>query len=196
MKAPLYDFGAFGDGMALFLALPIGIAFGWLLERGGLGNARKLAGQFYLTDLTVFKVMFSAIITAALGAFWLARIGWLDLSLVAVPPTFLLPQLLGGLVFGMGFVLGGLCPGTSCVAAATGRTDGLALMGGMLGGVLVFGELLPRLDPFYRSTDRGPLTLPDLIPASYGTTVFLLVTVALICFVAAEAIERRAARLS
>ena len=105
---------------AVWAALPIGFAFGWFLERGGLGNARKLAGQFYLTDLTVFKVMFSAIVTAALGVFWSERIGLLDLSQVAVPPTFIMPQLIGGLVFGVGFITGGLCPGTSCVAAASG----------------------------------------------------------------------------
>ncbi|MGH7470934.1 MAG: YeeE/YedE thiosulfate transporter family protein [Longimicrobiales bacterium] len=191
MKAPLYDFGAFGDGTALLLALPIGFAFGWFLERGGMGNARKLAGQFYLTDLTVFKVMFSAIVTAALGAFWLSRIGWLDLSRITVPPTYLVPQLLGGLIFGVGFVTGGLCPGTSCVAAASGRADGLALIGGMLSGVLLFGELLPRFERFYGSTSRGPQTLTDVLPLSHGAIVFLIVAIALTCFVVAEAIERR-----
>jgi uncharacterized membrane protein YedE/YeeE len=190
MRAPLYDFGAFGDNAALLLALPIGFAFGWFLERGGLGNAKKLAGQFYLTDLTVFKVMFSAIVTAALGVFWLSRIGWLDLSKVAVPPTYLLPQLAGGLVFGAGFVIGGLCPGTSCVAAATGRRDGLALIAGMLAGVWIFSELLPRIGDFYDSTNRGGLTLDRVFHLGYGTTVFLLVAIALLSFMGAEAIER------
>ena len=98
-----------------------GIAFGWFLERGGMGNARKLAGQFYFTDLSVLKLMFSAIVTAMLGLFWLSWAGLLDLSRVYVPETFIAPQLVGGLVFGVGFAIGGLCPGTSCVAAATGR---------------------------------------------------------------------------
>ena len=191
MRAPFYDFGAFGDNAALLLALPIGFAFGWFLERGGLGNAKKLAGQFYLTDLTVFKVMFSAIVTAALGVFWLSRIGWLDLSKVAVPPTYLLPQLAGGLVFGAGFVIGGLCPGTSCVAAATGRRDGLALIAGMLAGIWIFGELLPGISNFYDSTNRGGLTLDRVFHIGYGTTVFLLVAIALSSFVGAEAMERR-----
>ena len=191
MRAPLYDFGAFGDNAALLLALPIGFEFGWFLERGGLGNAKKLAGQFYFTDLTVFKVMFSAIVTAALGVFWLSRIGWLDLSKVAVPPTYLLPQLAGGLVFGAGFVIGGLCPGTSCVAAATGRRDGLALIAGMLAGIWIFGELLPGISNFYDSTNRGGLTLDRVFHLGYGTTVFLLVAIALSSFVGAEAIERR-----
>jgi hypothetical protein len=191
MKAPLYDFGAFGDDTALLLALPIGFAFGWFLERGGLGNARKLAGQFYLVDLTVFKVMFSAIVTAALGVFWLTRIGWLDFDRLAIPPTYLFPQLLGGLVFGAGFVIGGLCPGTSCVAAASGRADGLALLGGMMAGVLLFGELLPHFERFYQSTARGPLTLMDLLPIQHGTAVFLITALALGAFAGATFVERR-----
>jgi uncharacterized protein len=191
MKAPLYDFGAFGDATALLLALPIGFAFGWFLERGGLGNARKLAGQFYFVDLTVFKVMFSAIVTAALGVFWLTRIGWLDLDRLATPETYLLPQMLGGLVFGAGFVIGGLCPGTSCVALASGRADGLALLGGMMTGVLLFGELLPHFQRFYDSTARGSMTLLDLLPIQRGTAVFLITAFALGSFVIAHAIERR-----
>ena len=68
MRAPFFEFGAFGAGVGLCVALAIGVAFGFTLERAGLGSARKLAGQFYFTDLTVLKVMFTAIITAMLGA--------------------------------------------------------------------------------------------------------------------------------
>ena len=52
----------------MIAAVLIGIAFGFALERAGLGSARKLTGQFYGTDFTVFKVMFSAILTAMLFA--------------------------------------------------------------------------------------------------------------------------------
>src|SRR5688500_14904367 len=101
-----------------------------------MGSARKLAGQFYLRDLTVFKVMFTAILTAMLGVFWLGWIGVLDLSRVYVPETWIVPQLAGGIVFGIGFVMAGLCPGTSCVSAATGRIDGLMTVAGMFLGIL------------------------------------------------------------
>ena len=174
----------------MIAALVIGIAFGWALERAGLGNARKLAGQFYLTDLTVFKVMFSAIVTAMLGAYWLARLGIIDLGHVYVPETFLLPQLAGGLLFGAGFVVAGLCPGTSCVAAATGRGDGALVMIGMFAGVLVTG--LAMQPGFYESTARGALTLPQLLHVPYGVIVFAVVAMALASFVAAERLEKRA----
>jgi uncharacterized membrane protein YedE/YeeE len=175
------------------VAVLIGIAFGWTLERAGLGNARKLAGQFYGTDFTVFKVMFSAILVAMLGAFWLGRLGAIDLSQLYVPETWLLPQLAGGLLFGAGFVVAGLCPGTSCVAAATGRGDGVAAMLGMFSGIVVTGLAFAPLQRFYESTARGSLTLPELLHLPYGVVVFAIVAVALAGFRAAEWIERRTA---
>ena len=191
MTAPYFELGYFGARGALVAALVIGIAFGWCLERAGMGSARKLAGQFYLTDLTVFKVMFSAIVTAMLGVFWLGRLGVLDLGRIYVPETYLVPQLVGGLVFGVGFALGGLCPGTSCVAAATGRLDGAALVLGMWSGVLATGLFFPALERFYERTPRGVLTLPQVAHVSYGVAVLLVVLTALAGFVGAERIEAR-----
>jgi hypothetical protein len=172
----------------------LGVAFGWFLERGGMGNAQKLAGQFYLTDLSVLKLMFSAIVTAMLGLFWLSWVGVLDLSRIYVPETFVAPQLLGGVLFGVGFATGGLCPGTSCVAAATGRRDGIALMGGMLVGVFAFGEAFPTIETFANSTARGAWTLPDALHLSYGTVAGIIVAAALGAFAGAEMLERRIAR--
>lgn len=177
---------------SLIVALAIGVAFGWTLERAGLGHAPKLAGQFYLTDFTVFKVMFSAVVTAMLGAFWLGRLGLIDLASVYVPETFLLPQLVGGLVFGLGFVMCGLCPGTSCVSAASGRGDGLAAVGGIFLGVVLTGLAVPSLEPFFSSTARGAFRLPDALNQSYGLVVFAIVAMALAGFAVVEKLERRA----
>ncbi|HEV7242645.1 MAG TPA: YeeE/YedE thiosulfate transporter family protein [Thermoanaerobaculia bacterium] len=176
----------------MITAFAIGIAFGFALERAGLGSARKLIGQFYGTDFTVFKVMFSAIVTAMLGAFWLSRLGLVDLSRVYVPETWLLPQLAGGLIFGVGFVIAGLCPGTSCVAAATGRGDGAMVVLGMFAGVLLTGLAFAPLRAFYESTSRGALTLPDVLHVPYGVVVCAVVVVALAGFAVAERIEKRA----
>jgi uncharacterized membrane protein YedE/YeeE len=191
MTAPLFELGDPAGWQSLACAVGIGAAFGWFLERGGLGNARKLAGQLYLTDFTVVKVMFSAIVTAMLGLFWLSWIGWLDLSRIYVPETFFVPQLVGGLVFGAGFVLAGLCPGTSCVAAATGRRDGLAAVLGMLAGVLVFAELFPVLRDFHESSSRGALTIPTALGLPDGVVVFAIVCLALLAFRLSDALERR-----
>ena len=174
----------------VLVAIAIGIAFGFALERAGLGSARKLTGQFFLTDLTVFKVMFSAIVTAMLGVFWLGRAGLIDPSLLYVPDTFLSAQIAGGLLFGAGFALAGLCPGTSCVSAATGRGDGAMVVAGMFGGVLATGLAFPLVERLYNSGARGPLTLPQLLHLPDGLLVFLVVLVALAGFAAAEATKR------
>lgn len=194
MTAPYFELGYFGERGALVAALLIGVAFGWCLESAGMGSARKLVGQFYLTDLTVFKVMFSAIVTAMLGLFWLGRLGVLDLTRVYVPETYILPQLIGGLIFGVGFALGGLCPGTSCVAAVTGRLDGAALVLGMWSGVLATGLAFPSLQGFYEQTPRGSLTVPQLVHLPYGLVVLLIVLVAMGGFRIAERIEQRRAK--
>ena len=188
---PLSETGAIGSGAALLAALIIGFAFGWFLERGGLGNANKLAGQFYFTDLTVFKVLFTALVTAMLGAFWLDRLGVLDGDLVFFPETFVAPQAIGGALFGVGFLVGGLCPGTSCVAAASGRWDGLAVIGGMLLGVALFNAAFDWIEPLYNSTPLGPLPLTDLAGISRGSGVAIVTGVALAAFAAIAAVERR-----
>lgn len=194
MTAPFYDGGAV-DARALTVALGLGIAFGFLLERSGLGNARKLSAQFRLTDLAMLKVMFSAIVTASLGVFWLSRVGVLDLGRVYVPETYLLPQLAGGALFGAGLVVAGLCPGTACVSAASGKLDGVAVIGGLLLGVLAYGVMHPVAQGFASSTPRGTFTLPQLVGASHGVTVLVLVMVALAAFGGAEWWEaRRSAR--
>lgn len=190
MIAPFSEFGLLGPRGVLLAAFGIGIAFGACLERSGLGSARKLMGQFTLRDLAVFKVMFSAIITAMLGLFWLSTLGLLDLSRVYLPETFLLPQLVGGVIFGAGLALAGLCPGTACVAAATGRGDGLAVMAGMLGGVLAAGAAMPMFAGYFNSTARGGLTLPSVLGMPDGIVILAIVTLALAGFAIAPRIER------
>jgi len=170
----------------LAVACGLGFAFGWLLERAGLGSARILVGQFYFANLTVFKVLFSALVTAMLGAFWLDRAGLLDLGGVYVPETFAVPQAIGGLLFGGGLLLAGQCPGTSCVAAATGRGDGLAVMAGLVLGILAFNVAFDSLDQVYASTPLGTLTLPDLLHLPAGVVVALVAGMAVVMFVAAE----------
>ncbi|MEO7972912.1 MAG: hypothetical protein ABIU84_04945, partial [Thermoanaerobaculia bacterium] len=86
-----------------------------------------------------------------------------------------------------------LCPGTACVAAASGRGDGLAAMLGLFGGVLGFGwavGVLPRLAAFYTGGGRGRYLLPELLGISYGATVLLIVIVALAGFALVERVER------
>jgi len=190
MTAPFFKFGMFGDETSLLVAFAIGIGFGFFLERAGFASARKLMAQFYLTDLAVFKVMFTAIVTAMLGVTYLAWIGVLDLSLVYLTPTFVVPQLVGGLVFGTGFVVGGYCPGTAVASAATGKVDALVFGAGLFTGTLVFAELQPHLAGFFTSTPLGQVTVPGYFNLPYGLVVFAVVLMALGGFYGAGIIER------
>ncbi|UCF67611.1 MAG: YeeE/YedE family protein [Acidobacteriota bacterium] len=190
MSAPLFKYGLFGDEISLIVAFVIGIGFGFFLERAGLGSARKLTAQFYLTDLSVFKVMFTAIVTAMLGLFYLSWAGWVDISLVYLSPTYLLPQLAGGLLLGLGFVIGGYCPGTSVVAVSTGALDAWLYLAGVMAGIFVFGEMFSSIGPFFYATDMGSLTIPDLIHLPYGVVVLGVVLLALGGFAGAGWVER------
>lgn len=189
MSAPFFKFGLFGDEASLLVAFAIGIGFGFFLERAGFGSARKLVAQFYLTDLAVFKVMFTAIVTAMLGVTYLGWMGVLDLSQVYLVPTFLWPQIVGGLLLGVGFVVGGYCPGTSVAAIATGRVDAIVFGLGIFGGTLAFAEAFPLLQGFYASGAYGERTLPELLQLPYGLVVFAVVLMAVAGFWAAGKIE-------
>lgn len=164
----------------LAIALALGVGFGFCLERAGFGSARKLTAVFYLYDMAVVKVMFTAIVTTMVGLFVLSAIGVLDLGELYVEPTSLVAQALGGLIFGAGFIVGGYCPGTSIAAIATGRKDGLAFALGMLAGVLAYVELTPGIDGWIKANTQGEMTLPSVTGLDMGW--FVLAFVAFLVF--------------
>lgn len=190
MSAPLIAEGG-PLAASLVAAVFVGIAFGFALERAGLGSARKLAGQFYGRDFTVLKVMFSALLVAMLGVFWLGRFGLLDVAALYVPETFVWPQIAGAALFGAGLIVAGLCPGTACVSAATGRIDGLFVLLGLFGGMVIVGLVLHRFQAFFESSARGAWTLPEFFGLPYGVVVAAVVTLALLAFAACAWFERR-----
>ena len=186
MTAPFFKFGYFTDEVSLVIAFIIGIGFGFFLERGGFGSARLLAAQFYFTDMRVFKVMFTAIITAMIGVFYLSWIGWVDISLIYYGNTYLLAQIFGGLILGFGFIIGGYCPGTSAVSIATGRVDGIIYALGGFFGIFIFGEAYPMIEGFVNGTAMGLINIPQLLNVNYGMILFIVILLAIGGFTAAE----------
>ncbi|MFO0586641.1 MAG: YeeE/YedE thiosulfate transporter family protein [Polyangiaceae bacterium] len=180
--------------LAYAFAVLSGFAFGFVLENAGFGSSKKLAAQFYLRDMTVLKVMFSAIVTAMLGLTVLRAVGVLDYDRVFVNPTFLGPQVVGGLVFGVGFAIGGYCPGTAIVAAVTGKLDALAFLGGIGGGVLAFAATYGAVGNFAKSGSGERQFLYDWLHLPYGVVAILVTLMALGMFAGAEAIEKWMAR--
>src|SRR5574342_716555 len=188
---------AFGGGV--LMGVLIGFGFGFTLERAGFGRAQKLVGQFYGYDMTVFKVMFSAIVTAMLGLVVLSGLGLADFRAVAekaASSTYLWPMLVGGLLLGAGFIISGYCPGTSWVATASGKIDGLLTVLGVIVGQVAYAELLsiPVVARFQNSGDLGRLFLWDLLklPSKAGPPmVAIAVTIMAVgCFIGAEKLEK------
>jgi hypothetical protein len=180
MLFPLSSSMEFSPGADLAIALVLGGGFGFALERAGFGSARKLTAVFYLYDMAVMKVMFTAVVTTMIGLFALSSIGLLDLSELYIEPTNLTAQIVGGLLFGAGFLIGGYCPGTSVAAMATGRKDGMLFALGMLAGVYAYAEFTPQLDAWYKATAIGELTLPSLTGIGMGwwTLAFIAILLA------------------
>ncbi len=178
--------GHYGSFVIYFI---VGLLFGAVLESAGFGNSTKLAAQFYFRDLTVFKVMFTAIIVACVLIFLSSAVGLLDYNLVWVPPTYLWPGIVGGLIMGVGFIIGGFCPGTSLVAMTTGKVDGVFFVLGVLTGIYLFGETVSSFAVFFESSYMGRFTLPELFGVDYGYVVIGVVLMALFMFWGAEKIE-------
>lgn len=185
-------FGAHRE-FGLVGAVVLGFFFGFVLERAGFGRATKLAAQFYGNDMTVFKVMFGAIVTAMLGLVVADGLGIASFRAIAesaASTTFLWPMLVGGLLLGAGFIISGYCPGTSLVAAASGHLDGVMTIVGVAIGSLLFGELYPWLQGFYLSGDIGHQFLFDLVGLPPALLALAIAGMAVACFAGAEILER------
>ena len=161
-----------GQNTGLELAVLFGFFFGLSLERGELGNPHVLTGLFYKRDFSVPKTVFTAIVVASVGLYFLEDAGLVDVSQVWIIPTFFWPQLIGGALFGIGYLLSGYCPGTGVVGLASGRLDALIIMLGILAGSFLFALLYPVLEGFYLSTSMGAITLQKILGVNHWFVIF------------------------
>ncbi len=169
----------------------VGFSFGYVLEIAGFGNSKKLAAQFYFKDMTVLNVMFTAIIVAMVLIFGASALGLLDYNLIWVNPTYLWPGIIGGLIMGAGFIIGGFCPGTSLVAAATLKLDGIFFVLGVFFGIFLFGETVDNYSVFWSSSYMGRFTLQEWLGLPTGVVVLLVVLFALFFFWGGEKLEQK-----
>lgn len=184
------------ENLNYILALFIGIAFGAILEQAGFSSSRRLVGLFYGYDFTVLRVFFTAGIVAMVGVMALDHFGVLDMNLVYINPTFLWSAIVGGLLMGLGFIIGGYCPGTSFCAVAIGKLDALALIGGALVGVFLFAEGYPLLEGLYKAAYLGAPRIYQTLGISQNLFAFVMVVFALIAFGIASFVERKVNRQS
>ncbi len=156
------------------IAVLLGVGFGFVLERAGFGSGCKLTAQFRLTDWSVFKVMFTAIVFTAVGLYLLEQAGWLQAQGLYVPIPYLWAIAVGGALIGVGFAVGGYCPGTAAVGLTTGRIDALVFFAGLLGGTWLFAALFPQFEAL---TTAGEYTGGDRLPEALGVPEWLVLAV-------------------
>jgi len=188
---PLVTYDHISADTNLLLAFIIGIGFGFVLESSGFSSTRKLAGVFYGYDTVVLKVFFTAAITAMLGLLFFSLFGWIDLDMVYVNPTYLYSAIGGGVIMGIGFIMGGYCPGTSFCGASIGKIDAFVFIGGLFLGVLIFAEGYPLWEEFFKAEFLGYPKISSALGLSDGIFAFGVILAALGMFWVGEWAEKK-----
>jgi uncharacterized membrane protein YedE/YeeE len=187
--APIFEQGSEWNLIAAFF---IGIGFGWVLERAGFSSSRKLAGVFYGYDFVVLKVFFTAAIVASVGLLILNQFGIIDFSAIWMPTTFVLPTIVGGIIMGLGFIIGGFCPGTSVCAAAIGKIDAMFFVGGIILGITLYTFTYETLwENLRNSTSIGKVKMGELLGVSDGVAVLGFISFGLFAFWMVDAIKKK-----
>jgi len=149
-----------------------GILFGFLLQKAQVIRYDRQLGALRFLDMTIVKFMLSTVLVGMIGVYLLVDLGLASLS---IKPTVLGGNILGGLIFGIGWGLLGYCPGTSAGALGEGRWDAVWGILGMLTGAALFAEAYPRLKTTVLTWgDFGKITLPQLIGINHWLIIAFL----------------------
>ena len=179
---PLFPQELLSGEYNLLLGFLIGIGFGFLLEASGFTNTRKLVGVFYGYDATVIKVFFSASITALIGLFFLHYMGRIDITATFYPTTYWIPTLVGAAIMGLGFIIGGFCPGTSLTAAVTGKIDAMVFIGGVMIGIFGFIFSYDLWAKLRYSGNMGKVNIAEWLGIKEGIFIFIFTVIAIATF--------------
>ncbi len=165
----------------LFLGFLIGVAFGFLLDRGGATDFNIIVNQLLLRDFRVLKIIFTAIITGMIGVHIIVR--YLPPELQPKPCQWK-PIIIGGLIFGVGFAVLGLCPGTAAGAMGTGAIHAIFGVIGMLLGAGIFASVYTYIEDFMAESDLGPVTIPESLEINkwWIILVFSIILAAIMFF--------------
>ena len=192
--SPFIDLINSSSLLSFIAALTIGIGFGFALEQAGFSSSRKLVGMFYGYDTAVVKVFFTAAIVAMLGTQFLQYFGMLDMKQVYINQYYIYASVVGGVIMGAGFVMGGFCPGTSISAVSIGKIDALVYLVGGAFGAFLFGEFYPSLEKLFLAGYKGPVKLSETLGINDGVFIFLVILAAVAMFWIAEKAEKKFAR--
>lgn len=173
------------------IAVLLGMAFGIVMEGSGFSSSRKIVGLFYGYDFTVVRVFLTATLTAAIGLMYFGYLGWIDMTMVYIHPTYVTAAIVGGVIMGIGFITGGYCPGTSLVAVGIGKIDAIVFTLGMFVGIFIFSEAFSMFEGIYNGNYLGSVTITDMFGISGPLFVFLFALVSIAVFYITTRIRRR-----
>jgi uncharacterized protein len=168
--------------MSIIVPIFLGLLFGFSLNKAGLTRYTKIVNQFRFTDMAVLKFMMTALVTAMIVLFPLKVMGVINFPVV--PATYVVGNLAGGLLFGVGMSLAGFCPGTASAGAGEGKLDYLipGLLGFLTGGViygLTYDKVFPKI---FAIANYGNVTIPDLWNINPYLAVVVFAIMALVLF--------------
>ncbi len=192
--APLSSLFSFPEWLNMLTAIVIGVGFGFALEQAGFSSSRKLAGMFYGYDTTVIKVFFTAAIVALIGSQFLSYLGVLNLNQVYVNEFYVTSSIVGGVIMGAGFIMGGFCPGTGLCAMSIGKVDAMVFVAGGFAGAFLFTESWPMIERLAMVNYKGPVKINEVMGLSPGLFTLLLTVAAVVMFRVAEIAEKKFAR--
>jgi uncharacterized membrane protein YedE/YeeE len=164
----------------LIYGLITGVFFGFFLQKARVLRYDKQIGALRLMDMTIVKFMLSSVLVGMVGVYLLQDLGLAKLS---VKPTVLGGNILGGLVFGVGWGMLGYCPGTAAGALGEGRWDAVWGILGMLLGAAIFAEAYPGLKKTVLTWgDFGKITIPQILHINHWIVIIILLIGGLILF--------------
>jgi uncharacterized membrane protein YedE/YeeE len=164
----------------LIYGLITGILFGFLLQKARVIRYDKQIGALRFLDMTIVKFMLSSILVGMVGVYLLQDLGLVKLS---VKGTVLGGNILGGIIFGLGWGMLGYCPGTSAGALGEGRWDALWGILGMLVGAALYAEAYPGLKKTVLTWGEfGKITLPQILGINHWIIIVIFVLGGLLLF--------------
>jgi len=166
----------------LIIALVVGVFFGISLNKAGLTKYHKIVNVYRFTDMTVLKFMMTALVVSMSGLYALRGLGLVTFP--NVPATYIVGNLVGGIVFGFGMALSGYCPGTAAAGAGEGKLDYLipGLFGFLVGAViygLTYDQVFPAISAL---ASFGNTTMPDLWNINPFLAIFTFTLISLLLF--------------
>jgi len=175
------------------IPLILGVFFGFSLNKAGLTRYNKIVNVFRFKDLAVLKFMLTALVVSMTGLYLLRGLGLITFP--NVPATYIVGNVVGGLIFGVGMSLAGFCPGTCVAGAGEGKLD--YLIPGMLGfltGAVLWGQTYQQVFPILSKTANfGSVVMPDLWNLSpyLFVLLFALITVFLFYLIDRAGLQRK-----